>query len=279
MLAGAALEIFFKAWGAAAAVAVSFSDARTWAGKMWEGIAAVPTLTEEYQRTQYVVEHRKQIETAIDYLNTQTPSQTAMEASIEHSTETLAKLETFDQRVAEAADLDFLQFWRNFGDFRHAWEAIPERESLRHLVDLAAPTVEQARVLVPVYYGGLLNLTDNYARDERASTISAIAVLVAVLFLFGRAAAFAVRRGRPGFLAHAMQRLGARAFPQWYSRNVAYVLTPRIYGFARTDVHAHLVADPEGELDEESFRKLERYFAERDVRRSSEVRPVPTSED
>lgn len=65
----------------------------TWAGKVREGLAAVPTLTEEYQRTRYVVEHRAQIEDAIDHLNTQTPPQAEMEASIERSRETLDELQ------------------------------------------------------------------------------------------------------------------------------------------------------------------------------------------
>ncbi|KRF00617.1 hypothetical protein ASG88_09110 [Nocardioides sp. Soil777] len=263
MLLGAALEIFFKAWGAAAAIAVAFSDAQTWAGKIREGLAAVPTLTEEYRRTQYVVEHRAQIEDAIDHLNTQTPPQAEMEASIERSRETLDELQIFDERVAEASDLDYLKFWANIGDFRDAWEAIPERESLRQLIEVTGPAVEQARVLVPTYYGGILTLTDNFSREERGSTITAMAVLVAVMFLLGRAVAFAVRRGRPGFIAQALQWLGARTFPRWYSHNVAYALNKPLYAHARTQVHRELMADPHAALDPESFRELEDYFAER----------------
>ena len=267
MLLGAALEIFFKAWGAAAAIAVAFSDAQTWAGKVREGLAAVPTLAEEYQRTRYVVEHRAQIEDAIDHLNTQTPPQAEMEASIERSRETLDELQAFDERVAEASDFDWT-LWNNVGDVRAAWEAIPDRESLRQLIEVTGPAVDQARVLVPTYYGGILTLTDNFSREERGSTIAAMAVLVAVMFLLGRAVAFAVRRGRPGFIAQALQWLGARTFPRWYSQNVAYALNKPLYAHARTQVHRQLMADPHAALDSESFRELEDYFAERGRRQT-----------
>jgi hypothetical protein len=265
MILGAALEIFFKAWGAAAAVAVAFSDASTWAGKVRDGLAAAPTLTEEYRRTQYVVEHRAEIETAIDYLNTHTPPRAEMEASIEQSTKTLDELDTFGDRLDAVGDFDW-SLWRNVGDVRDAWNAVPDTESIRTFIAVTSPAVEQANVLVPTYYGGLLTVTDNFARDERASTIAAMAVLVALMFLFGRAVAFAVRRGRPGFLAQALQWLGARTFPEWYSQNVAYALNKPLYSHAQTHVHRELVADPEGVLDPESFQRLEQYFAERSRR-------------
>jgi hypothetical protein len=262
MLLGAALEIFFKAWGAAAAIAVAFSEAQSWAGKVRDGLAAVPTLTEEYQRTRYVVEHRAQIEDAIDHLNTQTPSQAEMEASIDQSQETLDELQKFDDRLAAAADFDW-KVWNNFGDVKDAWQALPDRESLQQLIEVTAPAVEQARVLVPTYYGGVLTLTDNFSREERGSTIAAMAVLVAVMFLLGRAVAFGVRRGRPGFIAQGLQWLGAHTFPRWYSRNVAYALNKPLYAHARKQVHRQLMADPHAALDPESFRELEDYFAER----------------
>lgn len=262
MLLGAALEIFFKAWGTASAIAVAFGDAPTWGGKVREGVAAVPTLTEEYRRTQYVIEHRAQIETAIERLNTEIPPKAEMEASIERSRATLDDLQNFDERVAEAADLDW-RIWENVGDIQDAWDAIPDRESLQQLIEISGPAVEQARVLVPTYYGGLLTLSDNFSREERGSTIAAMAVLMGLMFLLGRAVAFAVRRGRPGFIAQALQWLGAHTFPRWYSGNVAYALNKPLYAHARTQVYRELLADPEAALDEQSFRDLEDYFADR----------------
>lgn len=266
MLMGAALEIFFKAWGTAAAIAVAFSDAQTWAGKTREGLAAVPTLTEEYRRTQYVVDHREQIEAAIDHLNTDIPPQAEMEASIERSQATLGELQKFDERVADASDFDW-KIWQNVGDIRDAWDAIPDRESLQQLIEVTGPAVEQARVLVPTYYGGILTLTDNFSREERGSTIATMLVLMAAMFLIGRSVAFAVRRGQPGFIARSLQWLGAHTFPQWYSHNVAYALNKPLYAHARASVHRELMADPETALDPETFRELEDYFTDRASRR------------
>ena len=58
---GSLLELGIKAYGAAAAVSVAFSDAETAGGKFHDAIAAVPNLTERYREAKYAVDHRAEM--------------------------------------------------------------------------------------------------------------------------------------------------------------------------------------------------------------------------
>ena len=73
LMVGSLVEFAIKAYGAGAAASVAISDAETLRGKADDALAAVPNLSEEYRDAQYVVEHREEIRSAIDYLNAHTP--------------------------------------------------------------------------------------------------------------------------------------------------------------------------------------------------------------
>lgn len=277
LLMGSLLEIAIKAYGAGAALAVALSDAETVGGKARDALAAVPTLTEEYRNAKYVVEHQAEVREALDYVSQNTPPQEELEASAAEATGTLRDLETTYSELGQAFGgvpsnpLDW-----NLGDrwdsARAAWDAKPDLDSIRRLAELSeevAPYLDQVRPLADVYYGGVIAVVDNFASDEIAGTLFVMVLALVVTGVLGQAVGFWVRRGRPGLVARALQRLGARRFRAWYVDNLPVALGPSLYDAARERVQRDLVADPESTLDPEALRELELWFASADHRGAS----------
>lgn len=266
LVVGSLVEFTIKAYGAGAAASVAISDAETLRGKAEDALAAVPNLSEEYRDAQYVVEHREEIRSAIDYLNEHTPAQSEFEQTADEASETLRGIETTYSEVLQAKDAvdDFTpRPDEAFGHLKSAWEAKPDLDSITQLAEIAeqvSPLVDEVEVLIPVYYGGFVAVTDNFASDEIAATLGVMAVSLGLAFVLSQAVGFWVRRGRPGLIARTLQRWGARTFRSWYVRNLPYALSPPLYAAARERIQRDLLADPHSALDPEVIRELEVYF-------------------
>lgn len=274
LLVGSVLETAIKAYGVGAVLSVALSDAETVGGKAREAIRAVPNLAEQYREAKYVVDHREQIQGAITYLNEHTLPREELERSADQSVATLGAIETTYAEVAEARavlELDgisgtFANVREAIGHVGNAYSARPDLDSISRLAQVAEqvrPFADQVDVLVPVYYGGLLAVMDNFASDEIASTLVVMTLAFGLALVLGQAVGFWVRRGRPGLVARLLQRLGARTFGRWYVRNLPYALSPPLYAAAREHLQREIAADPEGALDEDTLRELETYFATR----------------
>lgn len=266
LLLGSILELGIKAYGAGAAVAVALSDAETVGGKTRDAVAAVPSLEERYRAAQYVVDHRAEIQVALDHVNEQTPPQAELEDAIDRSAETLEGIETTYGEVLEARDALPWNPRDAWGHVSDAWGAKPDLDAISDLAAVAeqvGPYVDQVEVLTPVYYGGLLAVVDNFSSDEIVGTLFVMALALGLAFVLGGAVGFWVRRGRPGLVARTLQRWGAVTFRGWYVRNLPRALSPPLYAAARERIERDIVADPEVALEPERFRELERYFASR----------------
>src|SRR5690606_1408968 len=127
--------------------------------KSYDALAAVPTLVDEYRDAKYVIDHREEIQGAIDYLDQHAPSQPELEEAVGEGTETLRGIETTYSEVGEARDAaSDGSFLDAFGHVREAWGAKPDLDSIRELVGIAeqvSPLVDEVEVLIPVYYGVL----------------------------------------------------------------------------------------------------------------------------
>lgn len=283
LLLGALLVFGINAYGAGAAASVALSDAETAGGKSNDAIAAVPNLMERYRAAKYVADHRQEIQAALDYVNANTPPQAELEAAVDQSSATLRDIESTRDEVIAAkeavhevtnidVDLNPLDGFDGFdvgkareafGHVGAAWEAMPDLQSISDLADAAeqvSPYVDQVEVLIPVYYGNVLNVADNFASDEIAATLGVMALALGLAFILGTAVGFWVRRGRPGLIARTLQRWGARTFRRWYVRNLPYALSPALYAAAHERIQRDIVADPQNALDPEVLRQLELYF-------------------
>ena len=274
LLLGSVLEMLIKAYGAGAALSVALSDAEKTSGKAGDAIRAVPNLADKYHEAQYVLDHREQIQAAVTYLNEHTLPQEQLQRTADESVRTLGSIQTTYDEVARARDvLQFDGITGTFSNFReaighvgNAYDAKPDLDSLRQLAEVAdqvRPFTDQVDVLIPVYYGNFFALTDNFAGDEIASTLTVTALALGVAWVLGQAVGFWVRRGRPGFIARLWQHLGGKVFRGWYVRNAPHALSPPLYDAAREHLQREIVADPEGALDEDALRELEKWFASR----------------
>ncbi|GGD11785.1 hypothetical protein [Nocardioides daphniae] len=265
LVVGAAADMTIRAYGAAAALSVVVSDAETVSGKSGDAVAAVPHLLDRYHQAQYVIDHRQEIQAAIDYVDQHTPPQAELQARVEEAGDTLRDIEATSDAVARARDAaERLDVREAFGQVREAWQVRPDRESIQQLAEAAeevAPYAEQVEVLVPVYQGGVVAAVDNFASDEVAGTVFVMVVALVVAALLGQAVGFWIRRGRPGLIASAWQQLGARVFRDWYVRHLPFALGGSVHAVARERFQRDLVADPEAVLDPDVLAALERHFA------------------
>lgn len=257
----------FRAYGAAAALSVALSPSETFLGKLGDAFKAVPNLMDRYRAGAYVVEHREEIQTAVDYLHTHTPPQAELEATVAQSTQTLDDLATMIDGVNGAKD-SLLQFppapLQAKDHVMSAWNAIPDQDSLRQLGDTGeflAPYVGHARTLIPAYHDSLFTAVDNFASDEITSTVLVMVLALITGAFFAQVAGFVVRRGKPGFVVGGLQRLGIRVFPQWYDDDPRVSLGDSVYGVAHRHLQAEIIRDPEAALDPDTLRALQRHFA------------------
>lgn len=274
---GVFLELGIKGYGAAAAVSVALSDAETVAGKRDDALAAVPNLMERYRDTKYVIDHRAEIQSAVDYVQQHAPDRPELEAAADKSAETLDGIHTTFGELGQAkeafAGIGDMKPWEvtgvwdsamdGVGHARQAWAAKPDLDSLGQLADVAdqvSPFVKEVEVLIPAFYGGLLTAADNFASDEIVATVVVMAAAVALGLVLGTLVGFWARRGRPGFIARILQRFGALVFRGWYVRNLEYALSPPLYAAARRRIQSDIVADPENTLDPQALAELEQYF-------------------
>lgn len=274
LLLGSALEWLIKAYGAGAALSVALSDSETTGGKVGDAVRAVPNLADKYRETQYVVDHREEIQAAITYLNEHTLPQAELQQKADESVRTLSSIETTYDEVGAARDVlqldgisgTFANVREAIGHIGNAYDARPDLDAIRDLAavaDQVRPFADQVDVLVPVYYGNLFTLTDNFASDEIGSTLFVMALALGVAVVLGHVVGFWVRRGRPGLIAQLVQALGAKVYRPWYVRNLPYALSPPLYDAAREHLQNEVRSDPEAALDPETLAALEEWFASR----------------
>ena len=273
---GAVLELAIKAYGTAAALSVALSDGETLGGKLYDGLAAVPNLTERYRQAKYVFDHRAEIQDALEYVHEHAPDTWQLEKAAQKSYEALEGVRTVFGEIdqAKAALASALEFPAGFVELflegaehlGRAWEAMPDLEAITHLADTAESVTPLLAYLNNLeidfagLYGGLLCVVDNFARDELAGTLIAIGVVLGLSFVLGLGAGFWGRRGRPGIVAKTLQGWGARHFGKWYARHLEDVLGQALYAVARERIQAEVVADPEKALDPAALHELERHF-------------------
>ena len=273
---GVVAGVAITAYGAGAAVSVALSDAETVAGKGRDAVAAVPNLRDRYEAATYVADHRQEIQSALETFR-DAPPEPELRDAVDKSSETLRDIETTANAVDAARDtIGDLSLRHAFstakeaaGHLKDAVDARPDLTSLRDLASFAeqvGPVVDDVEVLIPVYYGGLLQAIDNFSSDEIVGTLGVMAAALGLAFVLSQAVGFWARRGRPGLLARTLQRWGARRFRGWYVDNTPQALSPPLYAAVRERLQRDIVADPQEALDPDVFRELESWFASRSNR-------------
>jgi len=271
---GSVLELGIKAYGAAAAVSVALSDAETVGGKGYDALNAVPNLAERYREAKYVLDHRAEIQTALEYVHDNAPDPQQLETAARQSSETLERISTTYSEVGQAWDAvaglrphNVMQnLPRAREHFDNAWAARPDLDSIGRLADEAegvAPFLRELNGLdidFPTLYANLLRVLDNFAGDEIGATLGVMAAALAIAYLLGLGAGFWGRRGRPGFVVGALQSWGAHVFRPWYVRNLEFALGRPLYAVARERIQRDIMADPGTALDPEALQALEHYF-------------------
>ena len=271
------LEFGLKAYAAAAAVSVALSDAETVRGKGYDAVNAIPNLVERYRQAKYVVEHREQVQAALNYAHEHAPDPQQLGTAVQKSSETLDRIRTTYSEVTQAKDAfvsirptNFLERLPRVKEHvETAWAAKPSLDSIEHLAERAQNVETFLKQLgledpyVRSAYADVLRVVDNFASDEIVATLAVMGAAFALGYVLGMAAGYWGRRGRPGFVAGTLQRWGARHFKDWYVQNPEYALGWPLYRVARERIQRDIVADPHKALDPEALQELERYFQRR----------------
>lgn len=108
---------------------------------------------DRFRDAKYVVEHKQEIQTALDYVNHNAPDPDELEAGARRSTETLGDIQTtYDELIAAKESIGFSPgaVKEAIEHVGNAWDARPDLDSIGRLVDVAAsvvPFVKQVEVL------------------------------------------------------------------------------------------------------------------------------------
>lgn len=272
-----AVAVFFRAYGAAAAVGIALSTSDSVAGKAQDGLAPWRVLVDRYEEARYAVEHREQIRAAVDYARDNAPDAQQLDAAVRQSAETIDRIRTTYTEVDRARETFGSIRPTNLFDTvpelgRHvqaAWEGRPSLESVERLSARAEEAetflrqIDVDAALLRRVYTDLLSVLDNFASDEVGVTVGLMVAFVLVGLALGGVTGYWGRRGRPGFLARTLQRLGARHFRGWYVANAPDAMGAPLYAAARERVLRDLVEDPRAALDPDAYAELERHFAGR----------------
>jgi len=262
-----------RAYGVAGAISAALSDGETFWQKAKDAILVVPNLTERYDQAHYLIEHRAQIQSALDYVHDHAPDGDQLESAAQQSAQTLDRLSTTYEEVQRAQEslraTGPTNFWQTLPDVKDhvsaAWDSWPDLDSIERLRDVAkdvVPFLDQVNAVdvdFPKLYSGLLSVVDNFASDEILGTL----VVMGMALLFGYAASLGVgfwaRRGRPTWLASKLHEQGGRTFNHWYAANPEFA--PPLHAGPRARLTKEIVADPEGTLSPDDYGRLERHFA------------------
>jgi hypothetical protein len=229
---------------------------------------------ERYRQAKYVVDHREQVQAALDYANQHAPDAQQLDAAVQKSSQTLEGIRTTYREVTQAWETvagirptNFLErLPRAKEHFDNAWAAKPDLDSIDQLADEAQKVetlLTQLNLQDPYVrglYDSLLSVVDNFASDEIVATFAVMAAAFTIAYTLGMAAGYWGRRGRPGFIAATLQRWGTRHFSHWYAVNLEYAMSLPLYAVARERIQRDIVADPRKALDPEALQALERYF-------------------
>ncbi len=266
-----------KAYGVAAVASVALSDAETAAGKSYDALHAAPNLMERYSQAKYLVDHREQVQAALDYAHQHAPDAQQLDTAVQKSTQTLQRIRTTYSEVSQAWDTVTGIRLNNFIErlpqakehFENAWAARPDLDSIDHLADEAQKAESLLRQLnlqdpyIRRLYGNALSVVDNFAGDEIVATLAVMTAAFTIAYTLGMAAGYWGRRGRPGFIAATLQRWGTRHFSDWYVGNLEFAMSLPLYAVARERIQRDIVADPDKALDPDTLQELERYFERR----------------
>ena len=265
-----------RAYGVAGAISAALSDGETFWQKAKDAILVVPNLTERYDQAQYLIEHRAQIQRALDYVHNNAPDGAQLESAAQQSAQTLDRLSTTYDEVAQAQEslraTGPTNFWQTLPEVKDhvsaAWDSWPDLDSIERLRDVAkevVPFLDQVNAMdvdFPKLYSGLLSVVDNFASDEILSTL----IVMAMALLTGYAASLGVgfwaRRGRPTWLASKLHEQGGRTFNRWYAVNPEFA--PPLHAGPRARLTKEIVADPEKMLSPGDYRSLAAHFADRE---------------
>jgi len=278
---GFLLEFGIKAYGAAAALSVALSDKDTVGGKIRDAILAPPNLKDRYLEAKYLLDHRVEIQKAVNIVHQHAPDAAQLDTAVQNSLKTVDGIATMrnevtQTKVALANTIDnisqynfresFAQASEAFNHVQKAWDAKPNLDSIRNLADEAqgvAAVLKELGVLdldFARHYADLVKVMDNFASDEIAGTLAVMGAAFGLAYVLGMGAGFWARRGRPGFIAGTLQGFGARRFRGWYVPNLEYALSRPLYAVARERIQSDIVADPQKALGPEALQELERYF-------------------
>ena len=264
-----------RAYGVAGALSAALSDGETFAQKAKDGLLVIPNLAERYDQADYLIEHRAQIQSAVDYLHNHAPSSDQLASAAQQSARTLERLSTSYDEVTQAQEsltaTGPTNFWQTLPEVKDhisaAWTAWPDLDSierLRKVSDDVVPFLDRVNAMdidFPRIYSAVLSVADNFASDEIVATLVAMGMVLLLGYVAGLAVAFWARRGRPGLLATRLHELGGRTFHRWYAANPEFA--PSLHAGPRARIAREIVADPEKALAGDDVDALQRYFDDR----------------
>lgn len=242
-------------------------------GQGW--VAGHPNLAERYDQADYLIEHRGQIKSAVDYLHNHAPGSDQLASAAQQSARTLERLSTsYDRSDPSAESLTATgptNFWQTLPEVKDhisaAWTAWPDLDSierLRKVSDDVVPFLDQVNAMdidFPRIYSAVLGVADNFASDEDRGHPDRD----------GDGSASRLRRrsrrgllgasGQAGSAGDQIARAGREDLPP------LVCCEPRVRAIPprrpRARIAREIVADPEKALAGDDVDALQRYFDDR----------------
>ena len=238
-LAGHLLEYTMTAAAATSATAVVIDNGETLSGKLQDALV-VPDLLATARQTKYLLEHKEEIESAMNYLQNNAPSPDEFRQLSERAKHAASNLETLVSHIdAIGANLS-LSDMHPFIAYEHADAAakmLPDVSSWMDAIRVASDKTSDAvaylrGVDIDPYYRAMINTADNFASDERALTVGVACAVGVTFYAAGQyLGGLWANRGAPSLFSKLKLHYGVRKHADWYEKHLPHVLGP-LYGVA-----------------------------------------------
>ena len=240
-LIGNTIQYVAKLTATASAVSVAIGNGETLEGKLSDALV-VPDLLQAYHRAKYLADHQEQIQRSLEYVKTHALTPEALERLSNKAESAVQSVQSFSGHMTAIQDNVVFGNFHPTVAYDHASkviEMLPAMPDAYRAISTASAKTAQAMHYLSELdyrpaYSALVNLADNFSRDEIGMTLGVMAGVAGSIYLAGAyIGSMWIDRGIPHWFTRQRMNFGARRNRRFYVDNLDVILGKDVYAAAK----------------------------------------------